>query len=145
MAFTLRTAKKGTGNCTIRNGISSAASVLIVVFLYSGPLVHALPLRVKSPHPRSHRPLLHKALNKRPTSAAALRRAHTSATPLIPRLHDTTGCLDNRLYRVNKHPTACQTELYNRFDNRFDNRLYRVNGALLKSAQCRQRLKPSGR
>ena len=23
---------------------------------------------------------------------------------------------DNRLYRVNKHPTGCQTELYNRFD-----------------------------
>jgi len=71
-----------------------------------------------------------------------------------PHLHD------NRLYRVNKHPTGCQsgcetglttgfttglttgcivyTNIYpvvkplsNRFDNRFDNRLYRVNGALL--------------
>jgi len=37
---------------------------------------------------------------------------------------------DNRLFRVNKHPTGCQTGLYNRIDNRFDNRLYRVNGAL---------------
>jgi len=33
--------------------------------------------------------------------------------------------LDNRLYRVNKHPTGCQTGL----TTWFDNRLYRVNGA----------------
>jgi len=50
---------------------------------------------------------------------------------LIPHLHDAAGCqtglttgcrlynwFDNRLYRVNKHPTGCQTGLYNRFDNR---------------------------
>jgi len=30
------------------------------------------------------------------------------STILKPRLHDTTGC-DNRLYRVNKHPTGYQT------------------------------------
>ena len=42
-----------------------------------------------------------------------------------PPLHDTTGCqirlynrFDNRLYRVNKHPTGCQ--LSNGFGNRFD-------------------------
>jgi len=34
--------------------------------------------------------------------------------------------IDNRLYRVNKHPTGCQTGFHNRFDNGFDNRLYRV-------------------
>ena len=59
---------------------------------------------------------------------------------------------DNRLYRINKHPTGCQTgcqtgdnrvertaavrstgcqtALYTPY-NRFDNRLYRVNGALV--------------
>jgi len=53
---------------------------------------------------------------------------------------------DNRLYRVNKHPTGCQTGLYNRlyarysrlsnpFDNWFDNRLYRVNRALQCTSQ----------
>jgi len=35
---------------------------------------------------------------------------------------------DNRLYRVYKHLTGCQTGLTR--GNRFDNRLYRVNGAL---------------
>jgi len=37
---------------------------------------------------------------------------------LKPRLHDTTGCFDNRVERTTT-----------RFDNRFDSRLYRVNGA----------------
>jgi len=84
-----------------------------------------------------------------------------SAVTLKHRLHDTTGCttgcFDNRLCRVNKHPTGCQTGLttgcvwqpveclytrYNRlsirlsngFDNRFDNRVERT--ATVLSAGC---------
>jgi len=72
------------------------------------------------------------------------------------RLHDTTSLSNhidnrfdkNRLHRVNKHSTACQSglttgwmfvytmqpvvqpavQLNRRLSNRFDNRLYRVNG-----------------
>jgi len=33
---------------------------------------------------------------------------------------------DNWLYRVNKHPTGCQTGLYNRFDNRLYARYNRL-------------------
>jgi len=40
---------------------------------------------------------------------------------------------DNRLYRVNKHPTGCQT----RFDNRFDNRVERT--ATVHSTGCHTR------
>jgi len=81
-------------------------------------------------------------------------RISCEAALLIPRLHDTTGCsttgLANRLYRVNKHPTGCQTGLdvwlhdtgciqpvecfytrHNRLSIRIDNRLYRVNGTLM--------------
>ena len=50
---------------------------------------------------------------------------------LKPHLHDTTGCrTDNRLYRVNKHPTGCQTGLYNRFDNRLYTRYSRLSNRL---------------
>jgi len=53
------------------------------------------------------------------------------STLLEPRLHDATGCRaynrsDNRLYRVNKHPTGCHAGLITRFDNRFDNRVERT-------------------
>jgi len=49
---------------------------------------------------------------------------------------------DNRLYRVNKHPTSCQTGcqpgLCNRFDNRIDNRF--DNGLYTRDRRLSNRL-----
>jgi len=55
--------------------------------------------------------------------------ACSNAANVIPRLHYTTGCHDNRFdYRVERtatvRSTGCQTGLYNRVDNRIDSRLY---------------------
>jgi len=45
---------------------------------------------------------------------------------------------DNRLYRVNKHPTSCQSGCQPRLCNRFDNRVERT--ATVRSTGCQKGL-----
>jgi len=84
----------------------------------------------------------------RPNSQAAFTRYNRLSNPLSKRFSNR---FDNRLYRVYKHSTGCQTRLttgltkrlyrvYNRLSNRLynriDNRLYRVNrGSLCMRAR----------
>jgi len=49
---------------------------------------------------------------------------------LYTRSNRLSNRFDNRLYRIYKHSTGCQTGLSNPFDNRFDNWLYRVYSQL---------------
>jgi len=45
-------------------------------------------------------------------------RSHCENNTPFTRYNGLSNRFDNRLYRVNKHPTGYQTGFYNRFDNR---------------------------